>query len=63
VDRKDARINAVATWLLEFSVLLMVFPTLDALLQPAFNATLVAGSVALAVASGLLGVYLRRGGD
>jgi hypothetical protein len=62
VTDREARRDALATWMLEFSVLWAVFPLLDQLVrhQP-IDAWLLALSVVISLTTMLLGVMLKRG--
>ena len=53
----------LSEWLLEFSVLLAVFPVLDSALEGRFNAIVLSVSLTLAVVSFLVGWWLTRKDD
>jgi hypothetical protein len=62
MNQRQARIQAVSDWLMEFSVLWAVFPLLDQLLEnrpirPAFTAM----SIGIAALAALGGILLRKG--
>ena len=59
---REARRDALATWVLEFSVLWAVFPLLDQLVghQP-IDTWLTVLSVVISLTTLLLGVMLKRG--
>lgn len=63
MDKRAARRRFFAEWLLEFSVLLAVFPGLDQALRGQFDARILVGASVLAVLSFGLGFLLTRDGD
>jgi hypothetical protein len=59
---REARRDALATWVLEFSVLWAVFPLLDQLVgRRPIDAWLMALSLAISLTTLLHGVILKRG--
>jgi hypothetical protein len=59
---REARPDALATWVLEFSVLWAVFPLLDQLVgRRPIDAWLMALSLVISLTTLLLGVILKQG--
>ena len=58
----QARRDALATWMLEFSVLWAVLPVVDQLLaQPPLDVPIIVFSVAISLTTLVIGVMLKRG--
>lgn len=62
MNDRQARLDALSTWLLEFSVLWAVFPVLDQMVERRpLDPGITALSIAVSLTTLLLGVMLKRG--